>query len=71
MEIIAGTPVLRKEEQVLLLSSVRGPAQIRDLSVTLVGDTISENAGRRPEDVSSVEIRDIAFAIVRRDRIPV
>ena len=71
MEIIAGTPVLRKEEPVLLLSPVRGPAQIKDLSMILVGDTTSENAGGRPKGVSSMEIWDIVFAIVRRDRIPV
>ena len=68
--IIADTPVPGKEEQVLLPSLIRGPATIRDLSVPLVGDSTMESAGERPGDATSVGIRDIAFAIVRRGRIP-
>ena len=71
METIADSPVLRKEEQDLLLSQTRGQTQIRDLSVQLVGEPILENAGRRPEGATSVGIWDIAFATVRNDRIPV
>ena len=53
-EIIADTPAPRIEEQILLPSQIRGPAAIRDLSVPLVGEPISESTGERLGDVISV-----------------
>ena len=72
MGVVADIPVPRKEEQGLHPHSlVRGPTQIRDLYVTLVGDITSGNAGKRPGDVISAGIRDTISETARRSKPPV
>ena len=69
--VTADSPVLKKEDQDLLPSLIRGPAQTRYLSALLMGDTITGNAGERLGVATSVGIRDTVFGTARRGRTPV